>query len=184
MINFKNYLSLFESPEKALAFATAKHAGQTRSDGSPYIKHPERVADIVRKYKKSHNIDQLISAAFLHDTVEDTGTTKEDLEKLFGGLVAALVQELSSDKEELDKVGKTAYLSRKMSLMSSYALVIKLADRLDNVSDLQTAKNEAWRKKYKKETEEVLDYIEKNRVLSGTHKKLISLIRDKLKEVV
>ena len=165
-------------------FAADKHAGQTRSGGEPYIGHPVRVANTIEKYKQSHNLDALIAAAYLHDTVEDTDTTHEDLEKLFGGLVASLVKELTSDKEQIAKMGKTEYLSKKMAHdMSSYALVIKLADRLDNVKDIATAKTPAWRAKYRSETERILDYIEQNRTLSGTHKKLIGLIRDKLKEI-
>jgi len=183
MIKFSTYFSLDEDAKAALLYATKAHAGQTRSGGSPYIEHPERVAKSVEQYKKSHNLDALISAAYLHDTIEDTDTTHEDLEKMFGGLVASLVKELTSDKDKIKEVGKANYLAHKMATMSSYALVIKLADRLDNVQDIATAKTPEWRNKYKSETEHVLDYIEKNRVLSGTHKKIISLIRSKLDEV-
>lgn len=174
---------LDEDAKQALKYATQAHAGQTRSGGDPYISHPVRVANTVASEKMSKNIDALISAAYLHDTIEDTDTTHEDLEKMFGGLVASLVQELTSDKKAIEKIGKTAYLAKKMSIMSSYALVIKLADRLDNVQDIATAKTPEWRKKYKAETESVLSYIEKNRVLSGTHERIIKLIRDKLSEV-
>ena len=183
MLPFNLFIQLDEEQQQALKFATKAHAGQTRSDGSDYIRHPERVAAIVKQFKQSHNLDALMSAAYTHDTIEDTNTTKEDLEKLFGALVASLVQELTSDKEEIAKVGKTEYLSQKMKKMTSYALVIKLADRLDNVSDLKTAKNAAWREKYKKETLAVLNYIEKERVLSKTHMKIITAIRHKLSEL-
>lgn len=174
---------LNENASKALAYATKAHKGQFRSDGSEYIKHPERVADYVKSFKKSHNLDALISAAFLHDTIEDTDTTHEDLEKMFGGLVAGLVKELTSDKDAIEKIGKKEYLSRKMETMSSYALVVKLADRLDNVQDIATAKTPEWRQKYKKETMGILVRLEKNRKLSGTHKKIIKAIKDKLDEV-
>ena len=183
MLNFSLFLSLHEDSDSALAYATKAHAGQKRATGDDYISHPIQVAKSVEAYKKSHNLDALISAAYLHDTLEDTDTTHEDLEKMFGGLVASLVKELTSDKEKIKDVGKTDYLKQKMATMSSYALVIKLADRLDNVQDIATAKTPEWRAKYKKETENVLDYIEKNRVLSGTHKKIISSIRAKLDEV-
>jgi (p)ppGpp synthase/HD superfamily hydrolase len=183
MLPFNLFIQLDEDQQQALKYAARAHAGQTRSDKSPYIRHPERVAAIVKKFKQSHNLDALVSAAYTHDTIEDTNTTKEDLEKMFGALVASLVQELTSDKEEIAKVGKTDYLSQKMKKMTSYALVIKLADRLDNVSDLKTAKNAAWREKYKKETLSVLSYIEKERVLSKTHMKIITAIRHKLAEL-
>ena len=100
------YEVLEEDPKQALQYATQAHAGQTRSGGDPYISHPVRVANTVAANKKSKKIDALISAAYLHDTIEDTDTTHEDLEKMFGGLVASLVQELTSDKEQIDKIGK------------------------------------------------------------------------------
>jgi len=175
---------LDEDLRQVLDYATKAHAGQTRSGGEPYIGHPVRVAQTIEKYKKSHNIDALIAAAYLHDTIEDTDTTHEALHDLFGGLVASLVLELTSDLEEIKRVGKKDYLAKKMAHdMSSYGLVIKLADRLDNVQDIATAKSPEWRQRYKAETEHILDYIEKNRVLSGTHKQLVGMIRDKLKEI-
>jgi len=172
-----------EDSEEALKFATQAHAGQERAGGGPYISHPVRVAQHVEQWKKSHNLDALISAAYLHDTLEDTDTTHEALHDLFGGLVASLVKELTSDKNQVQQMGKKNYLAQKMATMSSYALVIKLADRLDNVRDITTAKTPQWRAKYAAETNHILDYIEKNRVLSGTHQKLIGLIRNKLQEV-
>lgn len=175
--------AMAEGEAEALQYATKAHAGQTRSGGDPYISHPVRVADHIRKYKQSHNLDALISAAYLHDTIEDTDTTQEVLHDLFGGLVASLVQELTSDPEQIKKMGKAQYLAHKMAAMSSYALVIKLADRLDNVKDITTAKTPEWRAKYAKETNHILDYIEKTRALSGTHNKLIELIRAKLAEI-
>lgn len=174
---------LDESSEDALAYATKAHAGQERSGGDPYISHPVRVANHIKQFKRSHNLDALLSAAYLHDTIEDTDTTQEILHDLFGGLVASLVVELTSDPEQIQKMGKKHYLAHKMATMSSYALVIKLADRLDNVKDITTAKTPEWRAKYKAETQHILDYIEKNRVLSGTHRKLISLIRAKINDI-
>jgi len=172
-----------EGSEEALQYATKAHAGQTRSGGDPYISHPVRVANHIKQFKKSHNLDALISAAYLHDTIEDTDTTQEILHDLFGGLVASLVMELTSDPEQIKKIGKAQYLAHKMAAMSSYALVIKLADRLDNVKDITTAKTPEWRHKYATETNHILDYIEKHRALSGTHTKLIDMIRAKLAEI-
>lgn len=175
---------IVEDVKQALHYATQAHSGQTRSGGEPYIGHPVRVAQIIKKYKQSHNIDALIAAAYLHDTIEDTATTQEALHDLFGGLVASLVQELTSDLEKIKQVGKKEYLSKKMAHeMSSWGLVIKLADRLDNVQDIATAKDAKWRARYRAETLHIMDYIEQNRALSDTHKKLISLIRDKLNEI-
>ncbi len=181
-INAKNKVA--EDVKQALQYATDAHAGQTRSGGEPYIGHPVRVAQTIKKYKQSHNIDALIAAAYLHDTIEDTATTQEALHDLFGGLVASLVQELTSDLEKIKQVGKKEYLAKKMAHeLSSWGLVIKLADRLDNVQDIATAKSPEWRARYKAVTEHIMDYIEQNRALSDTHKKLVSLIREKLNEI-
>lgn len=172
-----------EDYRDAAKYAAKAHSGQTRSGGKPYISHPVRVANIVKKYKNSKKLDDLMSAAFLHDTIEDTDTDYEQLRKMFGDLVAGLVHELTSDKEKIDKVGKADYLTQKMIGMSSWGLVIKLADRLDNVSDIKTAKTPEWRHRYRNETESVLRQLEQNRELSGTHKNLIAAIRAKLAEI-
>jgi len=186
MIKFKHFLDeqeeleLVEAALKAFFYAKDAHKGQTRSDGSRYIRHPARVAAIIKKYKTSKNINDILSAAYLHDTIEDTKTTENDIKQLFGGLVSSLVKELTSDKDKIKEVGKTQYLIDKMTKMSSWALVIKLADRLDNVSDLRTAKSEKFRQRYKKETEEILRQLQMNRELSATHKKIIAEIKKKL----
>lgn len=175
-------LSELIEQKEAHEYAKKAHEGQTRKSGGPYVRHPERVADIVRKYKKSHKLKELVSAAFLHDTIEDTNTTAEDLKKMFGALVASLVQELTSDKVKQKEIGKTKYLTQKMLNMSSWGLVIKLSDRLDNVSDLKTA-DEKFAKKYKKETESILKELKSKRKLSNTQKKLINAIEEKLSEL-
>ena len=169
--------------KEAKEFAHEKHSEQKRKTGEPYISHPERVARLVKKYKKSHKIDELVSAAWLHDTLEDTDTTEEDLKKLFGPLVSSLVKGLTSDKEEIEKSGKKNYLKEKMINMSNWALVIKLADRLDNLSDEYLFYNPLFRKRYVSETKFILDGLEKERKLSKTQEKLVKAIRKKLKEL-
>lgn len=169
-------------PARASDFATQKHKDQIRKfSGEEYVEHPKRVAKIIEKFKKSSKLDQLVKAAFLHDTLEDTNTTLYDLKKLYGGLVASLVKELTSDDNKIMKVGKAAYLSDKMNKMSSWGLVIKLADRLDNVSDIKIA-SPGFAKKYSKETNFILKSLERERKLSNTQKRIISAIKDKIKE--
>ena len=166
--------------EKAYEYAQKAHEGHKRYSGEPYMTHVAAVGFNLAEMGMGPNT---IASGLLHDTIEDTDTTHEDLEKMFGGLVAGLVKELTSDKDAIEKIGKKEYLSRKMETMSSYALVVKLADRLDNVQDIATAKTPEWRQKYKKETMGILARLEKNRKLSGTHKKIIKAIKDKLDEV-
>ena len=182
-MNLKEYI--VENMEKrANKYATKKHKGQVRKfTGEPYIRHPERVAEIVRKYKSSKKIKNLVSAAHLHDTLEDTDATEKKLNRKFGKLTTSIVKELTSDKEEMNRQGgKRKYLSNKTISMSSWALVIKLADRLDNVSDFKNASPE-FVKSYREQTNYMLDMLEKNRKLSSTHQKLIDDIRTKMKEV-
>jgi len=177
------YDFLIENADKAKEYAEKAHEGQYRKfAGEKYVEHPKRVAEIVKRFKKSHKIDALVNAALLHDTVEDTNTTIEDLKKMFGGLVASLVNELTSNKEKIKQVGKTPYLSDKMKNMSSWGLVIKLADRLDNVSDLKNASPE-FANKYSKETWKIINNLEKTRRLSKTQKNIVKAIKDKLKEL-
>ena len=171
--------------KRAREFAFKKHEGQKRKDGTPYINHPLRVADIVLKFKKSHKIDELIAAALLHDTLEDTDTGVYELSDNFGYLVALLVVELTTDRFCCSEVGKAKYLANKLSCeksLGNWSLVIKLADRLDNVSDLENS-NREFALKYKKETLEILDILEVKRKLTKTHKRLVEEIRGKLESL-
>jgi len=163
----------------ALDYATKKHKGQFRRDGSEYIVHPQRVANYVFQFKKSKNIEALIISAYLHDTIEDTDTTFYEIAETFGPQVASLVLELTTDNDMRKELGKTKYLSIKMKNMSSWALVVKLCDRLDNISDLKTATPE-FQKRYSKETFDIIEYLLNNRKLSKTHMNIIKCIVDKL----
>jgi (p)ppGpp synthase/HD superfamily hydrolase len=125
-----------------LALALTKHENQIRRDsGIPYIVHPIRVAELVRKYSQGMSFDPPVSqeemwcAAILHDTLEDTSITEDEIKEVAGEVVLRLVKELTSDEEELKRVGKAKYIHQKIKNMSSAARYIKLCDRLDNVND-------------------------------------------------
>ena len=111
----------------------------------------------------------------LHDTVEDCGITIEDISKEFGYKIAALVEELTTDKELCEKIGKTEYLCEKMLHMSSYALRVKLADRLHNCSDLNSM-SEKFCNDYIPQTLQIMHKLETKRKLTSTHKELIKRI--------
>ncbi len=165
--------------KEALNFAKEKHKGQRRISGEPYIEHPKRVAKIVKKSKKSHQIEKLIIAALLHDTIEDTDATPEEISKKFGPLVASLVSKLTTNKKEKDKIGKKEYLSQKLTnkkKITNWSLVIKLADRLDNISHLKNT-TKKFKEKYLEETNFLIDKLEKKRDLSSTQKKLVREIK-------
>lgn len=165
--------------EKALEYALVKHKGQYRKFSNiPYLWHPISVAKNVEQNKTSKNLELLLTAAILHDTVEDCEeVTIEEIAKIFGYKVAALVDELTSDKDQIEIMGKTEYLKQKMEKMSSYALVLKLSDRLDNIIDIAQRPKE-FQEKYTKETIEIIKHLESCwRKLSETHKKLILKIK-------
>jgi (p)ppGpp synthase/HD superfamily hydrolase len=154
----------------ALLFAAEKHGGQTRKgSGLPYVSHPIAVSYIVAAYKSSKNLADLVTAAILHDLLEDTEVTFIELATRFNPLVASLVLELSSDRVEIARIGKLEYLKRKLAGISSYGLVIKLADRLHNVSDQPTDKTIS-------DTVELLTHIRTVRKLSKTQNRLVDKI--------
>lgn len=166
--------------QSALEFANKMHKGQTRKDGTPYVMHPIRVANYVSKFKESKELPMLITCAYLHDTIEDTKATYYDICDNFGAEVAHIVTELTTDKDMKNLIGKQKYLSLKMKNMTSWSLVIKLCDRLDNVTDLATAKEE-FRLKYINETLGILNYLIYNRKdLSSTHLTIMTEIMDRL----
>lgn len=108
-------------------FAFEKHEGQERSGGEPYIVHPHQVAEILTKTTDDPNI---IAAAWLHDTVEDCGVTHEELVERFGETVANLVKEVTCVRHETK--GKIF-----PNLETREGVMLKLADRLSNVSGMQ-----------------------------------------------
>lgn len=167
-----------ETLEKAIKFALDAHKGQTRKgDGRPYIMHPISVMMRVGQNKKSTNAYLLAVAAVLHDTVEDCGVELDTIAKLFGYYTAGLVEELTLDKSKYDTIGKKEYLAQEMCSMSSYALCIKLCDRLDNLEDMESMTDE-FKQRYSEETNYILQELESKRAkLSDTHKRLILNIR-------
>jgi len=167
--------------EKAIIFAAKAHRGQKRKgDGRPYILHPLAVVQTIYEVKESKNMYLLGTVASLHDTVEDCGITLKKIAKKFGHQVASLVEELTLLKENYDIIGKTKYLCQEVLKMSSYALCIKLADRLNNVRDMKSMTPDFVRR-YKAETWEIVGTLEKNKKLTSTHKKLIKLVKKEIK---
>lgn len=172
--------------DRALEFAREKHKGQMRKNNTPveYITHPINVANLVKKYaNNAENIDDLVSSAYLHDTLEDTDTTYEELICNFGNLISNLVKELTNNDVLKKEMGKTKYLSMKITNMSEDALIIKLCDRLDNVSGLYDT-NKAFIDKYLRETISILNYIINNRSLNSIHLNIINDINKEVNNVI
>lgn len=121
--------------EKAREFATTVHEGQYR-DGKvriPYITHPAEVAELVKAYGAS---EEAVCAAWLHDTVEDTETTLEDIEREFGKKVASIVAEVTDNPEHTRAQKKAAQIEH-ASQYSECAALIKWADKTSNVRSLK-----------------------------------------------
>jgi len=168
--------------DEVLEFAKERHRGQLRADGQEYITHPIRVCELVTQFKPSQNANILKAGALLHDVLEDTYTSYRELQDRFGEVVASLVMEVTSSTFMPKLVGKQIYLAHKMQYMSSYALIIKLADRLDNISDLNGLKEEKIRKTFF-DTIYMINFIEAKRNLTDAQRDLIMAIRSKLGDV-
>lgn len=119
---------------KAASFAARKHNGQIRKDGkTPYVAHPFRVAMIVRDVFGFAD-EEMLAAALLHDTIEDTPTDHDDISKLFGEKVAGIVSALTKDMR-LPKESREEAYDRQLAEGPWEARLIKLADVYDNISE-------------------------------------------------
>jgi guanosine-3',5'-bis(diphosphate) 3'-pyrophosphohydrolase len=121
---------------KALSFAADKHRFQTRKDsaGTPYINHPIDVALTLVEIGGEQGSDLLV-AAILHDTIEDTETSPDEIERLFGKSVLDIVLEVTDDKT-LPKAQRKQLQVTQASGKSQNAKKLKLADKLCNVNDI------------------------------------------------
>lgn len=143
--------------EKAYFFALEAHKSQKRYSGDPYISHPVKVAEILTNLKLD---TATIITGLLHDTVEDTPASMEELKKIFGNEIASLVDgvtKISKMKTHSD-VKNQAENFRKLILAVSKdirVLLVKLADRLHNMRTISYVPNEEKRKRIALETMEI-----------------------------
>ena len=129
---------------KALAFAAHKHRDQRRkdADGSPYINHPIALADVLVNEGGVADVD-VLCAALLHDTVEDTATTPQELEEIFGPRVARIVAEVTDDKA-LSKAERKRLQIEHAAGLSPEAKLVKLADKICNLRDVAERPPASW----------------------------------------
>ncbi len=175
--------------EEAWQFAKEAHKTQVRKFiGLPYFDaHVSKVNGIVKLYTTD---EDLLCAALLHDTIEDCFDTIEEgyrvISEKFGKVIADLVMELTSSDDDIkNKFGgsKAKYLSHKMLNMSDGALLIKLADRLQNIADAFTV-SVSFRNSYSKETRFIISEIESNRLnMNRNQQLLIGDIKSKLRNI-
>jgi len=129
---------------KALAFAAHKHRDQRRKDreASPYINHPIALADVLVNEGGVSDVE-VLCAALLHDTVEDTATTHEELVDAFGARVARIVAEVTDDKT-LSKSERKRLQVEHAARLSPEAKLVKLADKICNLRDVAERPPASW----------------------------------------
>jgi len=129
---------------KAVEFAANKHRNQRRKDvnASPYINHPISVALLLSEIGGVDD-PEVLAGALLHDTLEDTDTAPEELEATFGARVRKLVEEVS-DNKALPKDERKKHQIEHARELSTGAVLIKLGDKIANVTDVTTAPPAGW----------------------------------------
>lgn len=146
---------------KAAQFAALKHRNHRRKDdeASPYINHPITVALNIAEIGGVTDTE-VLAAALLHDTLEDTNTTEAELMEVFGKNIAMYVKEVSDDKSLPKEERKRRQIEHAPDL-SKGATLIKLSDKISNVEDILNSPPAAWsidrRREYLKWAEDVLN---------------------------
>lgn len=155
----------------ACLFAENAHLGQKRKNGEDYINHLRRGSSILYEWGAS---DIIISAYYLHDSVEDTEVTLDDIRKRFGERVALLVDGVT--EVENDPAGqKTLQKIAQYSAKDLGVLLIKLADRIDN---LESPASLEWKmQRYYKPTKEFLVPLAKSYGLGNIAERLENLLK-------
>jgi GTP diphosphokinase / guanosine-3',5'-bis(diphosphate) 3'-diphosphatase len=128
----------------ATAFAARKHRDQRRKDAeaSPYINHPIALADTLANEAGIRDAT-ILAAALLHDTIEDTDTSLQELAAAFGAQVAAIVGEVTDDKD-LPKAERKRLQIEHAATISAQAKLVKLADKICNLRDMTVAPPANW----------------------------------------
>ena len=136
---------------QAISFAAKKHAVQKRkgADEQPYINHPLEVLNLLTTVGQVEDFDVLI-AAVLHDTIEDTETTNEEIKELFGAKVCKMVLELTDDKS-LPKATRKQLQIEHAPHISVGAQQIKLCDKISNIGDILENPPDGWSNERRRE---------------------------------
>lgn len=136
---------------KALEFASIKHRTQRRKDAeaSPYINHPIALANVLCNEAQLTDTEVIIGA-LLHDTVEDTETTAEELEREFGASIKDIVMDVTDDKS-LPKPERKQKQVEHAAHISDQAKLIKLADKISNLRDVIASPPADWSLERKQE---------------------------------
>ena len=161
---------------RALAFAAHMHRDQRRKDAeaSPYINHPIALAEVLAGEGGIADVE-VLAAALLHDTIEDTATTAEELRAQFGARVAGVVVEVTDDKN-LPKAERKRLQIEHAPAISPGAKLVKLADKICNLRDVADRPPSGWdlerRREYFEWAKRVIDG------LRGAHPRLEAAFDD------
>ena len=155
----EDYMEFYDDLEKAYSIAKEAHKGQLRDEGTPYITHIDGVIDIL-KNELGFNVDTMLAVAALHDVLEDSKYTYEDLEKSMGKTITKAVKVLTKEKgHDFGEYMKNIAENEN----GSWTLIVKLADRLHNLRNLKLTKNPEKIKRKCEETKKyILDYAKSN----------------------
>ncbi|WP_439533344.1 RelA/SpoT family protein [Polymorphobacter sp.] len=142
---------------RAYVFSMKAHGSQLRASGDPYFSHPIEVAGILTDLKLDY---ETIATGILHDTIEDTVATQEEIDRLFGPSIGRLVNgvtKLSRIETQTDSERQAENLRKFLLAMSNdiRVLLVKLADRLHNMRTLHHIGNETKRRRIARETMEI-----------------------------
>jgi guanosine-3',5'-bis(diphosphate) 3'-pyrophosphohydrolase len=138
-----------ETVLRAAMFAAEKHRTQRRKDiDTPFINHPLQLAYILVQADIEDPV--VLAAALLHDTIEDTNTTHDEIEIVFGHEIANIVSECTDDKN-LGKMERKQAQIDHAAKISPKAKLVKLADKIANVSDIDGAPPAGWSLERKRE---------------------------------
>ena len=135
---------------KALSFSAEKHTKQRRKDidKTPYINHPISLANILaQRWVIDENV---LCAAILHDTIEDTETTVDELQEHFGEKITSIVLEVTDDKSLEKSIRKQKQVEHAASI-SHEAKLVKLADKIANITDIINTPPADWSTDRKKD---------------------------------
>ena len=141
----------------AVEWALHRHAGQVRRDDTDYVCHPLRVALILHELAGLSHPD-VLCAGLLHDLIEDTSTSEDDIMEVFGAKVADMVRSLTLAPvpEGKNKLDRNMSHFDSLSWAGRDAQIVRSADRLDNLRTLNAIPDYDRREEYIKETEEGL----------------------------
>lgn len=164
----------------ALEFAAFKHRDQRRKDqvASPYINHPISIMNILINEAQIEDPNVII-AALLHDTIEDTETTPEEIEKHFGSFICKIVEEVTDNKNHSRSERKSQQIEH-APYLSSEAAMVKIADKISNLRDITKSPPTHWSSERKIEYREWAQKVVKN--IRNPHPKLLIIFEQTISD--